>query len=94
MKCKICGISVFRSINDSVCWKERMCGTCFYKKEYSYKKKIGHSEKIQKNYSIVTPNNIDLYCKLSKIIRKKPCYSKKMVLSAQRKEKRINLAGN
>lgn len=39
----------------------------------------------KKEYVTVTPNNINLYCKLSKIIRDKPC-KPNIVLANQRKE--------
>lgn len=80
--CKTCkNIMIVRDDRENHSWKYGQCGKCHY---FGFQNKIrrnqnekyltrGKYEKIIKHKQIVTEQNIDLYCKISKIIRGKKC---------------------
>ena len=97
MRCRTCSYTV-KSIrlDTKHCWIHGQCPDCHYFGVYKnnqrdhgwagartrgYKSMKG--KKADYNRVIVNEKNIDLYCKLSSIIRGKPCSSKKKVISLQ-----------
>lgn len=93
MKCRSCGINV-NVIKGRHCWeKSRQCGECHYFRRFrkTKEKKRGRfpytndiPAGIQRLYMRkITPENINLYCKLSYIIRGKKCINKNLLLKSQ-----------
>lgn len=96
MRCKTCGF-VKKGVNSKTHhWQRQQCSQCHYfkvgrhrrnyhrKKQYEYADGKRHREGIRKiPKAIISEKNLDLYCKLSQIIRGKKC-KPKMVFAKQR----------
>lgn len=95
MKCPKCSRSFYHKTTINKIENFGMCGYCktgikqptqydqtSLKKTYNIKGKP-NGRKIEKHRVRITKKNIDLYCKISQIIRDKPCRSKKLVIANQ-----------
>lgn len=91
--CSTCG-KIKRNPKESLhCWNHGQCRECHYlglTPEYNLKKHAKRKcrqpwqDKPLDKYNVkVTDKNIDLYCRLSKIIRGKPCKNPKLVIARQ-----------
>lgn len=91
--CITCGIPSRSDAEFLHCWQHNQCRKCHYfgiipkgKMSIKWESNPPHS-KVEYHKSLITEKNIELYCKLSQIIRDKPCKNKNLVLRLQHKNK-------